>query len=82
MSHPRPLFESTIENVLYDLEQFCKANPYVTEEQVGWFCLKQRNLMERLRGGGDITTRKLDKVLRWLKNPVLTYKKEARNGKS
>ncbi len=68
----RPL---TIHCLLADLERFLEANPHIAESQLGWFSIKQPNLMERLRKGGDITTRQLDRLLDWMANPVLTFKK-------
>ena len=76
MNQPEPVAPpSTIEVVLARLEAFAKANPHLDEEQIGWFALKEPGVMERLRRGGDIGTRKLDAVLAWLNNPVLTFKK-------
>lgn len=83
MNQPQPqAYQWTIDRLLADLEAFLKANPHISEEQVGWFSIRQPNLLKRLRGGGDITTRKLDLVLAWLRSPVLTLKKEASDGTS
>lgn len=48
-------------------------------EAFGWAAAKDSKLVSRLRKGGDITTRKLDDILRFTMNPP-PKKKEKDNG--
>lgn len=80
MSQIRPQFDNTIDALLYDIERFLEANPHISEESFGWFSIKQSNLLERLRSGGDITTRKLDAIIAYMRAPVTTKRKDADNG--
>lgn len=76
----KPEFKTTIAALLYHVEQFLEANPHIDEGSFGWFSCKQSNLLERLRGGGDITTRQLDRILAYMQNPVTTFRKDAPHG--
>ncbi len=83
MNQPNPqetARKTTIESLLDHIDQFLEANPHITEESFGWFSCKQSNLLERLRDGGDITTRRLDSIIAFMANPVLTHRKDATHG--
>lgn len=82
MNQPRPQFDSTIQALLYDIERFLKLNPHISEESFGWFSIKQSNLLDRLRNGGDLSTRNLDRVIAYMRAPVTTNRKELPHGKA
>lgn len=66
-------FKNTSDWLLYNLEQFIKANehlPWVTEEAIGWAAIRDSALMERLRGGGTVMVSKMDAILAYLKDPL------------
>lgn len=81
MSQPERQFESTIEQLLFNIEAFLDANPHISEESFGWFSIRQPELLKRLRDGGDVSTRNLDRLIAYMRNPVTSLKKEASNGK-
>lgn len=60
---------SSIEWLLADIEKFLVNNPSVTAECLGWWTVRDTKLVDRLRGGGDVTTRKMDKIIAFLHNP-------------
>ena len=43
-----------------------KDAPRVTAEAFGWAAIKDSKLVKRLRDGGDVTTGKLDAVIKYL----------------
>jgi len=65
--------KTTVDYILETSEEFIKVNqakyPKLTEARFGWLVLKDSNLLPRLRRGGDITTRKLDAFVKFIKNP-------------
>lgn len=69
-------FSSSIEWLLDQIEQFLKANASagLTAEGFGWKAIGDPSLVKRLRQGGDVTTRKMDKIIRYLENPNQTEK--------
>lgn len=79
MNQQEPQFTSTLEALCYHIDKFLAANPHVSEESFGWFSIKEPGLVKRLRNGRDITTRKLDAVIAYMRNPANT-KKDLRNG--
>lgn len=70
--------ESTREYLLMRIEDFLTKNPNVDAEAFGWAAIKDCSLVERLRAGGDVTTRKLDAIIRFMSN---LNKKESLDGK-
>lgn len=66
---------STRAALLQMIETYLAANPKVTPEAFGWAAIKDSKLVERLRGGGDITTGKLDAVIQYLSQFQLRSKK-------
>jgi hypothetical protein len=61
---------STTKKLVSVIDAFLKKNATVTEEHFGWMTIRDTKLVSRLRGGGDITTRKLDIILRFLAKPT------------
>lgn len=57
---------STVGALLQMIEAYLAANPKVTPEAFGWAAIKDSYLVTRLRNGGDITTRKLDAIIKYL----------------
>lgn len=51
------------------IEKHLAANPHITPEGFGWAAIKDSFLVTRLRNGGDITTGKLDAIIKYLSNP-------------
>ncbi len=70
-------FASTLEWLIHQIDQYLKINPGVTEAAFGWAAIKDTGLVERLREGGDVTTRKFDALVRYMSNP---HSKENGNG--
>ncbi len=66
-------FASTLEWLVDRINSFLKMNKGLTEASFGWAAIKDTGLVERLRNGGDVTTRKLDALVRFMSNP---HKKE------
>lgn len=57
------------------IEDFLTINGMENDgNSFGWLALKDRTLVERMRGGGDLSTTKMDKVIAFLRNPDRTYK--------
>ena len=60
-----------IEAYLAAANKGCPADaPRLTPEAFGWAAIKDSYLVTRLRNGGDITTGKLDAVIKYLSNPT------------
>ncbi len=57
------------DKMLEMIEAFLAANPKITPESFGWRAIKNAHVVARLRGGGDITTGKMDAILSYLLNP-------------
>ena len=62
-------YSSSIEWLLAQIDSYLSENQDVTPECFGWRAMRDTKLVDRLRNGGDITTRKMDKVIRYLANP-------------
>jgi hypothetical protein len=60
---------SSIQWLLGKIEEFLKNNPTISPEGFGWACSRDTSLVERLRAGGDVTTRKMDVIIAYLANP-------------
>ena len=60
---------STKAELLKKIDQFLETNKHVTDAGFGKLAVNDTNLVKRLRSGGDITTTKLDAILRFLINP-------------
>ncbi len=63
---PNPKPTTTREAILERIEQFLVKNPSISPEGFGWAAIKDASLVERLRSGKDITTRKLDDILKYM----------------
>ncbi len=63
-------FNSTIEWLLDKIESYLKKNAAtgLTDASFGWASIKDTGLVDRLRSGGDVTTRKLDALIRYMSN--------------
>lgn len=60
---------STIEWLRTRVEEFLVKNPHITDECFGWRAVKDTKLVGRLRGGRDVTTRKLDRIIAYMAEP-------------
>lgn len=65
----KPQFTSSVEYLLDQLEQFLTNNPDISPECLGWWATRDTSLVKRLRDGGDVMTRKMDRIIAWLANP-------------
>jgi hypothetical protein len=63
-------YSSSAQWLLHQVESYLAENPDVTAEGFGWRAIKDPRLVSRLRTGGDITTGKMDQVIRYLANPT------------
>lgn len=59
-------YNSTRECLLDMVEEHLRDNPSVSAEGFGWRATGDTTLVKRLREGKDITTRKLDIILKYL----------------
>lgn len=62
-------FKTTREWLIAQMEAFLQKNPSYTEQSFGWAALRDTSVLERLKKGGDITTRKLDAIIAFMSNP-------------
>jgi hypothetical protein len=67
-------FNSTREWLIAQIDE-CIAVHGVDDESFGYHCLKDSSMVKRLRNGGDITTRKLDITVKFLRNPNFNNQK-------
>jgi hypothetical protein len=65
-----PKFRTTREWLIYQIDLWLAAHPGKSEETFGWLAINDTRLVGRLRDGGDITTRKLDAIIRFLKKTM------------
>lgn len=71
---------TTIEWLLGEIDRFLTINAMENDGCVfGWYVMRDRSLVSRLREGGDVTTRKLEAILEFMQNPVT---KDHRSGKT
>lgn len=68
-----PKKKASIEIMLEQIEGYLRASPTVTPESFGWKAIGDTSLVSRLRAGGDVTTRKFEKIAQYLY--TLPYKK-------
>lgn len=61
------------------IDQFLARNPEMDATSFGWKTIKDNSLVARLKAGGDVTTAKMDAILRYI---VINTKKENTNEKS
>lgn len=52
--------------LLTAIDEYLEAHPDMTAEGFGWYAVQDSSLVERLRKGKDVTTRKLDKILAFI----------------
>lgn len=72
--------EDTRGTLLEFIELFLARRPNLTAEHFGWLAAGDTSLVKRLRDGGDITTRKLDKIKFFMLTNAFK-RKETTNGK-
>lgn len=60
---------STVEWLIAQIDAFLAKNPHITKEVFGWRAVKQVRLVDRLKAGGDTTTRKLDRIIAYMGDP-------------
>lgn len=60
--------KTTISWLLYTVNSFLSMHPDMSPETFGWQAIKDTSLVERLRSGGDVTTRKLDAIISYIHN--------------
>ncbi len=60
---------STREWLLQQVEAHLARNPGLDPESFGWRSVKDSSLVDRLRAGKDVTTRKLDALIAYMANP-------------
>lgn len=71
MAHKESYLSDTmIDWLLGNIERFLDANPGISDEGFGWFACKDSSVLGRLRLGGDIRTKKVERILAFLKFPV------------
>lgn len=73
--------QSTREALLARIDQFLEDHPDISPNQFGAWSIGDSGLVDRLRKGGDVTTGKLDQILRYLMNPIKpSNSRSKRNG--
>jgi hypothetical protein len=70
---------STLEWLNGQVEAYLIKNPHVSPEGFGWASIRDSSLVGRLRAGKDVTTRKLDALVRYMSNP--NQQKDKHHGK-
>lgn len=70
--------KSSLEWLMRQIDAYLAKNKQVSEAAFGWASIKDTGLVERLRGGGDVTTRKFDALVRYMSN---SKAKDSTNGK-
>lgn len=60
---------STLEFLNIKIEQFLAQNPHIPAPTFGKVSAGDTNLVRRLRDGCDVSTRKLDAILRYMSDP-------------
>lgn len=68
-----PDFDSTGDWLLHNITEFLDANTHlkwVDGEAFGWMACGDSSVCERLRLGGSITIKKMDKIIEFLKDPI------------
>ncbi len=68
MSNIKTTQKTTRSCLLEEVEKFLSDFPEVAPESFGWYAVKDSTLVERLRKGGDVTTKKLDMILLFIFN--------------
>jgi hypothetical protein len=64
---------STVSWLLAEIENFLTINSMENDGcAFGWYIMRDRSLVSRLRDGGDVTTKKMDDILAFMLNPVTT----------
>ena len=65
--------DTPINTWLVDLiDEFLTINAMENDGCVfGWYIMRDRSLVTRLRDGGDVTTRKLETILAFMQNPIM-----------
>jgi hypothetical protein len=69
-------FNSTIEAVLARVDIYLELHPEIDEGSFGWYACGDSALIPRLRKGGDITTKRLDMIMKFLSSPPPTIKRK------
>ena len=69
---------STLEWLRGRVEAYLAQNPHITLACFGRASVGDTGLVERLRNGGDVTTRKLDALIKYMGTPK---QKETKDGK-
>lgn len=62
-------YTSTREWLLDQIETHLKRNPHLSAPVFGFQAVKDWGVVERLRAGGDVSTRKLDAFIAYMANP-------------
>jgi len=68
--HIAPKPATTRGKLLELIDAFLAKNPRTTPEGFGWQAIGDSTLVLRLRNGGDVTTAKMDAVIRYMSNPI------------
>lgn len=63
-NNPIPLTTQTC--LLAAVNEYLELHPEMTAESFGWYAVQDSSIVARLRKGGDVTTRKLDKILAFI----------------
>lgn len=69
MDTDKKAFTSSIEWLAHEVEVFLANNPEMEPSSFGYRAINDPSLVARLRAGGDVTTRKMDKIIAFLQNP-------------
>jgi hypothetical protein len=69
--------KTTREYLLWRVEEYLVKNPQVSPPGFGHSSIGDTSVVKRLREGGDVTTTKFDRMIRYMGNP---NEKEKSNG--
>lgn len=67
---PPPDYDASLKALLSAIEGFLEANPSVTPADFGHRAARDTGLVERLRKGGDVTTRKWIRIISFIEDPT------------
>lgn len=72
-------FSSAVAWLLHNVDRFLDVNPGLSDENFGWISVRDTSIIPRLRQDKDLTTKKMERMIDFLKNArYIDDKKEVR----
>jgi len=66
MATTKHIYPTTLDWLKAKIDEFLVTKPEMTERSFGWLTIKEAGLVDRLHAGGDITTKKLDRIIAFM----------------